>query len=573
MAIRITEDGTVIYENEPNIDRELFPNTQEGLSQEQITQAVADWLDDHPEATTTVEDGSITRAKLDSELNSYLDSVGNDISSLNEDITNLKDEIFTTEESILVDKSNINTAEGGTLNVTLGQTFSEGVEYTVTIEASASQNRDSSVYWRNSTGNLNAIGYIPAGDTTATFVSTPSADGGSIRINSCIPAGSYRIIIKYSTVYSKIDQIDTIVHDIHESVENIGNITPITDLMTFVHGYWNSVNSYKTNVIYRVMCRTPIQFTKDVIICALNGFGLSGYIDETFFSNMGVIAVPASAELKLYIRRVWEDTSESADIREFTTGIYILNYNASTEYDLMKSTFSGIEMFRSAGFIGDSYTATRLGYSWVDIVQNLTGVICTKYAKSGADSGSWINASSYGLPALLSDTPKDLYWLALGINDGDRVDSDSNYLGSLSDLTGEYENYPDTFYGNTGHIIEAITAYAPDAKIVLYKPIFTSVKRTLSGISATQNGLKQVRDAIGDIAEHYNLPVIDALDDPLYQSYFYSTHMDSAVSAGTHPSVMLYPGIAKANLRLFAKCVQKYDTYFMDLNYTTDLNL
>lgn len=28
MAIRITEDGKVIYENEPNVERELFPNIQ-----------------------------------------------------------------------------------------------------------------------------------------------------------------------------------------------------------------------------------------------------------------------------------------------------------------------------------------------------------------------------------------------------------------------------------------------------------------------------------------------------------------------------------------------------------------
>lgn len=33
-----------------------------------ITAAVDDWLDDHPEATTTVQDGSITKAKLDSSL-------------------------------------------------------------------------------------------------------------------------------------------------------------------------------------------------------------------------------------------------------------------------------------------------------------------------------------------------------------------------------------------------------------------------------------------------------------------------------------------------------------------------
>lgn len=92
MAIRITEDGTVIYENEPCVNRELFPNLPGGYATtEQISQAVNEWLEDHPEATTTVEDGSITREKLDSELNTYLDSVDTDISSLNEDITTIKD--------------------------------------------------------------------------------------------------------------------------------------------------------------------------------------------------------------------------------------------------------------------------------------------------------------------------------------------------------------------------------------------------------------------------------------------------------------------------------------------------
>lgn len=35
-----------------------------GVDPQVIEQAVTDWLDDHPEATTTVEDGSITEAKL-----------------------------------------------------------------------------------------------------------------------------------------------------------------------------------------------------------------------------------------------------------------------------------------------------------------------------------------------------------------------------------------------------------------------------------------------------------------------------------------------------------------------------
>lgn len=55
MAIKITENGVVNYENEPNVNRELFPNTLEGGgSPEQIAQAVADWFEDHPEAVAPV---------------------------------------------------------------------------------------------------------------------------------------------------------------------------------------------------------------------------------------------------------------------------------------------------------------------------------------------------------------------------------------------------------------------------------------------------------------------------------------------------------------------------------------
>ena len=67
MAINIGKntDGDVTYKNPP-IDRVLFPNIKEGASLEEIQEAVDAWLDEHPEATTTVQDGSILPVKLDS---------------------------------------------------------------------------------------------------------------------------------------------------------------------------------------------------------------------------------------------------------------------------------------------------------------------------------------------------------------------------------------------------------------------------------------------------------------------------------------------------------------------------
>lgn len=54
-----------------------------------IEAAVSDWLDQHPEATTTVEDGSITKAKLDNTLAGAIDDVGD-----------LKTEIDAVENAI-----------------------------------------------------------------------------------------------------------------------------------------------------------------------------------------------------------------------------------------------------------------------------------------------------------------------------------------------------------------------------------------------------------------------------------------------------------------------------------------
>lgn len=536
-----------------------------------ITSAGADVLEDIQELGTTTEEAvaqaaAAARASIPGEYTQLSD----DVTELKSALENVEDAVFS-ESTIILSNNEFYSENGGTVNMDLDVAIAKDTvcNVEITLDSQHQQAANCALYWRNSGGNANAIGTISKDATSALFENVvPNADATMIRFNTTTAGATYSIKVSTKNVENNVLKNTNELIDTNARINVIGEKTPIASIMSFKHGYWNTVDGYKTSVQYRVGCDLGITFNKNITICALNGLAMSGFIGDEYFSTFGTIEVPANTELKLFIRRVWENTSEIANIAEFITGIYVLNYNPSTEYDKYSNTFAGLEMFRTAGFIGDSYTATRLGFSWVDIVQNITGVICTKYAKSGADSGTWISAQTYGLPALLADTPKDVYWLALGINDGDRVDNDASYLGSVTDLSGSYEDYPDTFWGNTGHIIEAIQAYAPSAKIVMYKPIFTSVLRTLSGASATSNGINLVRNAIGEIAEHYNLPVMDALDDVLYQSNWYRTHMDSAVSAGTHPAVMLYPAIARANLRLLSKCVLEYGDYFADLNYT-----
>lgn len=72
-----------------------------------IGEAVADWLEEHPEATTTVEDGSITYAKLAEAVAAKLDEVD----TLSEAITNLDGEVNDYTEMTVTQ-----TADGWRLN-------------------------------------------------------------------------------------------------------------------------------------------------------------------------------------------------------------------------------------------------------------------------------------------------------------------------------------------------------------------------------------------------------------------------------------------------------------------------
>ena len=348
------------------------------------------------------------------------------------------------------------------------------------------------------------------------------------------------------------------------AVKSNAEPTLLTSLFPMSNAYWRDADTFKS-ISYRAGCMTPLTFDHDVVITCTKVCYISGYLDGVYIGTVSTITVPKNSVLKLYVRRYVENTGATEDVSELTAGLFILNYYSASQYNQLSDSFAGIEMFRTAGFIGDSYTATRLGYSWVDILESRTGVQTTKYAKSGDDSGAWIADTANGLSVLLSDTAKDLYWIALGINDSSRYDESSSYLGSVSDLSGSYADYPDTFWGNMGHIIEAIQTHAPNAKIVLYKPIYKAIYRT----QTNEYGLPTIRNAIEGIAEHYELPVMDAMDDLFFLSDWYAHHMDSDISAGNHPSLLLYPGIAKANERLFSKCVQENASYFMGMNYIT----
>lgn len=66
-----------------------------------------------------------------------------------------------------------------------------------------------------------------------------------------------------------------------------------------------------------------------------------------------------------------------------------------------------------------------------------------------------------------------------------------------------------------------------------------------------------MRTANEEIAEHYNLPYVDLLQDPYYFVY-------AKKVVANHPTAATYAGAAKMMERLFEKAVEENFDYFDD---------
>lgn len=213
------------------------------------------------------------------------------------------------------------------------------------------------------------------------------------------------------------------------------------------------------------------------------------------------------------------------------------------------NSFCDLSMFSYIGVCGDSYTegnlggiANRTSTSWGKVLGRISGINVSVYAKGGTTIAQWIEQK---LPALLSDTPQQLYVFCFGINDeGDQVT-----LGTISDIHQDYTDNPDTFYGNYGKVIDQVKAHAPNALMVLSK---TFLPHYGNGHYYTYSS-----EAIEEIADHYGLPFIETRDDNFIMSDLFIDNMQSG-----HPLAAGYSGLAKSMYRLLNRLIDDNQTYF-----------
>lgn len=222
---------------------------------------------------------------------------------------------------------------------------------------------------------------------------------------------------------------------------------------------------------------------------------------------------------------------------------------------IVKMSFS---MFEKWGVIGDSFASgvfydnemqaldNHLQKSWAQILARESGNKCENFSMGGLYCGSWLSNTARGLPFMLSESAKELYIIALGINDVSKLGNDQP-LGTISDMNLDYSQNPYTFYGNYGKIIGNIKTHAPKAKIIL------------STIPYNEESAMQINNAIISIANHFELPCLMVHADKFFRSEYYWDNFEQ-----DHPKSFMYGATANAYERLICDSLKNDTSYWGD---------
>lgn len=263
--------------------------------------------------------------------------------------------------------------------------------------------------------------------------------------------------------------------------------------------------------------------------------------------NKGVIQIAASIE-DSFIRCNFGGWGEWINLKVDTSNFVKITdtYNPN------------ISMFENIGVIGDSYSSggmvingeivVKYGLSFPQVLKRQTGVDFVNYSFAGATCKTWLTNTSYGLSKLKSETKKQLYCICLGINDADGQETQPT--GTIDDIKENYNENPNTFFGNMGKIISELQEYSPKSKILIF------------GIPKKQSQYVDYSVHIKQIANKFNLPYVDSMSNSFISSDDFQNNM-----SGGHPLAVGYSRMAVAIKELIEKAL--LNSYFSD--YTGDV--
>ena len=254
----------------------------------------------------------------------------------------------------------------------------------------------------------------------------------------------------------------------------------------------------------------------------------------------GAITPAHGAQVKFYTRGI---TSLYA-----TLGLYSRWAVCGASYD----SGSTHDTETSRPYVG----ANQYDRSWPQILARRCGNTCTNYTKGGYTLKTFITDETEtggrqrGLNQALTDDPQELYVITLGGNDTSRT------LGTIADINdNDPDSNPETVYGLYGKIVQKLINHAKvdgycTAKFILTTP-------SSAGGNWYSPAQLNIDNAIRAIGAHYGFPVVAWESDEFMRSDIFLKHM-----LGSHPTGILYSGMALAFERLFARAVMENPDYF-----------
>lgn len=257
----------------------------EGQFSEGVTEAVNNWLAAHPEATTTVQDGAITYAKLDTNLKGEVDQISELKSALNE-ITEVSSNLFkflnitqtvngvaiTTDSDNNVTFNGTATSNGGRLNAFTDDFVLTAGTYTIgqiiTDEASASSLTRAaiSLQYRGSGSNVIATVSSPSTPVTFTLDSDTTCYVGFNLTNSYVYNNvKMAVMLNEGATLKEYESPLSSAIDRQYRATETAEIVPYTRA-DFVYGRLSSSGEYQLAWIFALLDRfVPKEYVSAVI--------------------------------------------------------------------------------------------------------------------------------------------------------------------------------------------------------------------------------------------------------------------------------------------------------------------
>lgn len=539
---------------------------------EQTAQAVYDWLDDHPEATTTVEDGSITKAKLDSSLQEIVDDVPELKSAFDAiDAVSEQTESFT-DAGYYLDTSGVRKSGGLNYKSTdfieiIGnelryKLYFATVMGTICFYSSAAQN-----------SFISAIVGESAGVQEGTITEFPT---GAKYIRACYftnntyPENVYYLrqgkIISVSDLKNQLDDAEIEVAELSASVdENEAALTNKLDAYVEIAKPYPNSGYLKANGVPSSGASTytdyiPIEDSVTSIDYYLahvtGGLMIAFYSDEnaTFISgvegtgdnktmNKGSATIPEGAKYfraaqwtisgvnDYYVRKRYTIDSIVNRIHDTEATAKANQANIKTE-QLMESINKPFDFSsKKITAFGDSITAgvgspnLQSVTSYIKNFADHVGATLTNRAVSGQVIASDGQYSIYTRVTTYSETT-DFIVIAGGTNDFNT----NVELGTFASTAGT-----DTFYGALKGICEFLAEDYPDTPVIWITPI-PYTNRDPNTPNTAGYTLNQYRQAIYEIGTLYGHSVVNGagLGMPTKQGGWNNAMCDD--TDGCHPT-------------------------------------